>query len=501
MVSSPTSLLKIVDYLMVAHALEKNSSRADRASSLNERRALGKPSSQSSPDLAIPSKTTVTKGGHNDSKEEPSQEIPKEHVDDIQNNMLLQLEELIQGLDKEQLKLIRREVLHAKPKPKSQRARSHPRRSFNQLLPVPATNTPVSLAPGLSTDDVIKLFHEGIAVLWQHMEQRQNLLYNQHQQERGLQLQQRTLAQHEFSQFQHLCFLQTHSFLEHCRLWKLQQKQDEYLIRLQRQQELEEFFRQQILHQLYPNGQQPQLLPPSLAEMYPTPHLQPSPPPRVITSRNKKHNKSQQRKRGKIIESQRKSGVKAHNPSQVTAYWFWPFAPPNPSTLHIPSIHRSPSALYGTSAQCSGTYRNKKTLARSTVTGTNDITTGMVAMWPQIPSTTPQIIPSAPFAFVRRRPVRPHTGPEIEMGLASDVAIRDWRYVPQHPDPVVAAMLALADLVSATKNASFSFGSIMLEYGLTHMTECVRHRRGYRDSQMDWIPTCLNGHRASDWGD
>jgi hypothetical protein len=377
-----------------------------------------------------------------------------------------------------------------------------------------------------------KMFSEGFNALWHQVEKRQNNFFIQKQQERGFQLQLWSQTQYEFSQMQQSRFLQTQQHLEHYRLLRLQQKEHEELQRLRRQHELEQYFQQQAMHQIYPNGQQPQLPPPTLAAMYPMPTLQQSPPPRVITSKNKKYSRSQQRKKEKSIQERRKCGAKpfhvAHWPMvQNSTYWWAPLqcfvsfdsrAPFSPTIPTVPSIR---STLSGPSSKCqknlqpkrghSGLTAIDRSIVSSSMSWTPSLPTASPMTWWQAPQTVspvtwpmgwsprppvPQQQTNSPAAF-RRRPVRVRPGPEIDMTLATDTAIREWRYIPQHPDPVVAAMLAYADFVSAGRNTAFSFGNVVMEYGRIHLTECMRRRRNNGGDYMEWASTRPDGYRAS----
>ncbi|KAK3806440.1 MAG: hypothetical protein J3Q66DRAFT_421905 [Benniella sp.] len=484
-----------------------------------------------------------------------------------ESQILSQLQELSQNLDGEectqtikQLDSIRKEILRAMSKPKVRRVRSHPPRRLKGKRAIstptrtstptptnsrssspepsePVTSTPapvppmcstppppaltstptptpthgpvpvpqaqVSAPPAMDMEALQKVFSEGFNALWHQVEKRQNNFFIQQQQERGFQLQLWSQTQYEFSQMQQLRFLQTLQHLEHYRLLRLQKKEHEELQRLQRQHELEQYFQQQAMHQIYPNGQQPQLPPPTLAAMYPTPTLQRSPPPRVITSKNKKHSRSQQRKKEKSIQKRR-------NRAQ--------FSPTIPT---VPSIR---STLSGPSSKCqknlqpkrghSGLTAIDRSIPSSSMSWTPSLPTVSPMTWWQAPQTVSPVTwpmgwsprppvpqqhtnPPAAFASARRRPVRVRPGPEIDMTLATDTAIREWRYIPQHPDPVVAAMLAYADFVSAGRNTTFSFGNVVMEYGRVHLTECMRRRRNNGGDYMEWASTRLDGYRAS----
>ncbi|CAO3569611.1 unnamed protein product [Mortierella alpina] len=62
---------------------------------------------------------------------------------------------------------------------------------------------------------------------------------------------------------------------------------------------------------------------------------------------------------------------------------------------------------------------------------------------------------------------------DIEMQLSSQAAIRMWRYVPLHPDPEEATRLAFLNLCAAHRLAGFTFSGVVLEYGWTHLSQCL----------------------------
>ncbi|KAF9354982.1 hypothetical protein BGX34_010710 [Mortierella sp. NVP85] len=574
-----------------------DASHADSTRSNKDKQKALETSSSSSPSATLPN-TSTTKGDRNDKKSEGVLEILKKYLDDVvlqECQILSQLQELSQNLDGEgctqnikQLESIRKEILRAMSKTKVRRVRSHPPRRLKgkranstptrtstptptnsrssspepsesvtskpapvppvcstppppALIPtpthgpVPAPQAQASASSALDMEALQKMFNEGFNALWHQVEKRQNNFFIQQQQERGSQLQLWSQTQYEFSQMQQLRFLQTQQHLEYYRLLRLQQKEHEELQRLRRQHELEQYFQQQAMHQIYPNGQQPQLPPPTLAAMYPMPTLQRSPPPRVITSKNKKHSRSQQRKKEKSIQRSRKCGAKpfhvAHWPMvQNSTYWWAPLqcfvsfdsrAPFSPTVPTVPSIR---STLSGPSSKCQKNFQPKRghsgltaidrSIASSSMSWTASPPTVSPMTWWQAPQTVSPVTwpmgcsprPPAPqpqtnfpaaSGSARRRPVRVRPGPEIDMTLATDTAIREWRYIPQHPDPVVAAMLAYADFVSAGRNTAFSFGNVVMEYGRIHLTECMRRRRNNGGDYMEWASTRPDGYRAS----
>ncbi|KAF9960236.1 hypothetical protein BGZ72_007627 [Mortierella alpina] len=64
---------------------------------------------------------------------------------------------------------------------------------------------------------------------------------------------------------------------------------------------------------------------------------------------------------------------------------------------------------------------------------------------------------------------------DTEMQLSSQAAIRMWKYVPLHPDPQEATRLAFLNLCAAHGCAGFTFSGAVLEYGWTHLSQCLRN--------------------------
>ncbi|KAF9998762.1 hypothetical protein BGZ79_007563, partial [Entomortierella chlamydospora] len=62
-------------------------------------------------------------------------------------------------------------------------------------------------------------------------------------------------------------------------------------------------------------------------------------------------------------------------------------------------------------------------------------------------------------------------GPEVEMVLTSEELILEWRYIPLHVNPAVAATLVYLNFTAANQAIGFTFGGTIMKYGHVHLTE------------------------------
>ncbi|KAF9570187.1 hypothetical protein EC968_002126 [Mortierella alpina] len=84
------------------------------------------------------------------------------------------------------------------------------------------------------------------------------------------------------------------------------------------------------------------------------------------------------------------------------------------------------------------------------------------------------ILPSAPILSpATHQPTATTIQGDTDMQLSSQAAIQMWKYIPLHPDPLEATRLAFLNLCAAHGRAGFTFSGAVLEYGWTHLSQCL----------------------------
>ncbi|KAF8930900.1 hypothetical protein BGZ58_007946 [Dissophora ornata] len=99
---------------------------------------------------------------------------------------------------------------------------------------------------------------------------------------------------------------------------------------------------------------------------------------------------------------------------------------------------------------------------------------------PPTPAVAPFLNPTWPQQAPKWIPSSRPTFVPMPTSNSHEKAIAEWKYVPLHPNPVMAATLACMNFKAANERTSFTFGGVVWEYGLAHLTDCMR------DSVMDW---------------